>query len=398
VTDQPVAATDCSAQPFEPDFAARSMLGWHVLFGFMTAATLAVMAGSGHAAVALVGLGILTIAYLVVVVPFERRHDLRLAIAFVLLSSVVLVSLEWQDRGALVLLFTLYPLGFVLLPRMGAIVATIALTVAFTLVLIALDGWTRDSWLWNGLAAIGYIAFALVMGLFIDGLVRESRRNRELVQQLRRTHAELARAERESGALAERERMAREIHDTLAQDFTSIVMLAQAGAAAVSSGDGATGTRRFTEIETTAREALGEARALVGAMTPPALAGGGLDDAVTRLTDRYAAETGTVTDFHILGAPRPLGVASAVAALRATQEALANARKHSGATHISVVLTYDEDGATVAVTDDGSGFDPAEPRHGYGLDGLSSRVEAVGGIAEIDSSPGAGTRVRVRVP
>ena len=281
---------------------------------------------------------------------------------------------------------------------MGAIVATVVLTVAFTLVLVALDGWTRDSWLWNGLAAFGYIAFALVMGLFIDGLVRESRRNRALVQELRTTHADLAHAERQSGALAERERMAREIHDTLAQDFTSIVMLAQAGAAAVSSGDGATGARRFTEIETTAREALGEARALVGAMTPPSLAGGGLDDAVTRLTDRYAAETGTVTDFRVVGDARPLAVASAVAALRATQEALANARKHSGATHISVVLTYDEDGATVAVTDDGSGFDPAAPRHGYGLDGLSSRVEAVGGIAEVDSSPGAGTRVRVRVP
>ena len=79
MTDQPRTATDCSAPPFEPDFAARSMLGWHVLFGFMTAATLAVMAASGHAAVALVGLASLTIAYLVVVVPFERRHDMRLA-------------------------------------------------------------------------------------------------------------------------------------------------------------------------------------------------------------------------------------------------------------------------------------------------------------------------------
>jgi signal transduction histidine kinase len=345
-----------------------------------------------------VGLATLTVAYLAVVAPYERRHDMRLAVAFLLLAYVVLVLLEWQDRGALVLLFALYPMGFVLLTRTGAIVATVVLTVAFSLVLIALDGWSADAWLWNGLAAVGYIAFALVMGLFIDGLIRESRRNRGLVDELRATQAELSRAERESGALAERERMAREIHDTLAQDFTSIVMLAQAGASAAASGDEATSGRRFVEIETTAREALAEARALVGALTPPALDGAGLSAAVTRLVERFAAETGTLTTVEVLGDPRPLAATSDVAALRATQEALANVRKHSGATHISVVLTYDEDGATVSVSDDGTGFDPAAPRQGYGLDGLASRVEAVGGIAEVTSSVGAGTQVRVRVP
>jgi signal transduction histidine kinase len=62
------------------------------------------------------------------------------------------------------------------------------------------------------------------------------------------------------------------------------------------------------------------------------------------------------------------------------------------------VLTYDEDGATVSVSDDGAGFDPAAPRPGYGLDGLAQRVESVGGLSSVESSPGAGTRVRVRVP
>jgi signal transduction histidine kinase len=87
-----------------------------------------------------------------------------------------------------------------------------------------------------------------------------------------------------------------------------------------------------------------------------------------------------------------------VTALRAAQESLANARRHSGATSIEVVLTFDEDGATVTVTDDGVGFDPAAPRDGFGLDGLASRVQVVGGLVDVASDLGTGTRVRVRVP
>jgi signal transduction histidine kinase len=102
--------------------------------------------------------------------------------------------------------------------------------------------------------------------------------------------------------------------------------------------------------------------------------------------------------FSVVGAPRPLAPSSEVTALRAAQESLANVRRHAGATAIGVVLTYDEDGATVTVTDDGVGFDPAAPREGYGLDGLSSRVQMVGGLVDVASDPGSGTRVRVRVP
>jgi len=382
----------------EPDFAARTLLGWHVLFGLMVAATLAISLANGDGPLAVVLLVVLVTAYLLLGLSALRRQSMALAVAYLAVAWAVLLVLEAHDPAALVLLFALYPQVFVLLPRSGAIAATVVLTLAFSLVLVGLNGWTRDAWLWNGLAAIGYIVFALVIGLFIDGLIRESRLNRRLLAELRETQADLAAAEREAGALEERERIARDIHDTIAQGFTSIVMLSQAGEAAASRGDTASAQRRFGEIQETARENLAEARALVGALAPPALTEAGLPGSLERIVARYRAETGVDAVAAVQGEARPLAPTSEVTALRATQECLANARRHAGAQHVEVTLAYDEDGATVTVQDDGRGFDPGSDRHGYGLDGLRARVESVGGLMAVTSAPGEGTTVRVRVP
>ena len=382
----------------EPDFAARTLLGWHVLFGLMVAATLAISLANGDGPLAVVLLVVLVTAYLLLGLSALRRQSMALAVAYLAVAWAVLLVLEAHDPAALVLLFALYPQVFVLLPRSGAIAATVVLTLAFSLVLVGLNGWTRDAWLWNGLAAVGYIVFALVIGLFIDGLIRESRLNRRLLAELRETQTELAAAEREAGALEERERIARDIHDTIAQGFTSIVMLSQAGESALGRGDDDNAARRFAEIQETARDNLAEARALVAAMAPPSLERDGLVGALRRLSERHAAETGVPVLFSVVGVPRPLAPSSEVTALRAAQESLANVRRHAGAASISLVLTFDEDGATVTVVDDGIGFDPAAPRGGYGLDGLASRVQVVGGLVDVTSAAGSGTRVRVRVP
>jgi len=382
----------------EPDFAARTLIGWHLLFGLMVAAALAIVLANGDGPVAVLLLGLLVVAYVTLGLTALRRQSLGWAIAYLGVSWVILLLLEAHDPATLVLLFALYPQVFVLLPRKAAIIATVVLTLAFSLVLVGRGGWTRDAWLWNGLAAIGYIVFALAIGLYIDGLIRESRRNRDLLNALQATQADLATAEREAGALEERERIARDIHDTIAQGFTSIVMLSQAGEAALLRGDQDNAARRYAEIQETARDNLAEARALVAAMAPPSLERDGLVGALRRLTERHAAETGVPVAFSVVGDPRALAPSSEVTALRAAQESLANARRHAGATSIGVVLTFDEDGATVTVTDDGVGFDPSAPREGYGLDGLASRVGVVGGLVDVASDPGSGTRVRVRVP
>ncbi|MFC6237706.1 sensor histidine kinase [Longivirga aurantiaca] len=382
----------------ERDFAERTLVGWHVLFGAMVVATAVLTALNGSAASIVPLLMVLVAAYLLVWFPRQGCASLRRSVPFLVVACVVIALMTYRDPASLVILFAIYPLGFVLLERRGAIIATVAITLTFTLTLAARDGFSRDALLLNGFMAVGNIVFALVIGLFIDGIVRESRARKQLLEQLQTTQGELAALEREAGAVAERERLARDIHDTLAQGFTSIVMLSQAGETAAADGQSAEAVARLRQIQETAREGLAEARALVGAMTPPALEGDRLPDALARLVDRFSRDTGIASTFCVEGEAGPLSSTSDVVALRATQEALANVRKHAGATRVDVVLHYDEDGATVSVSDDGAGFDPAAPRPGYGLDGLAQRVESVGGLSSVESTPGAGTRVRVRVP
>ena len=380
------------------DFAERTIIGWHVLFGVMVLFTAIIMASEGYAALTLPLLTLLVLAYVFIAIPGARRDSIRAAATYLALAYAVLGVLAWTDASALVLLFALYPQAFLLLPRRESIVATVVLTAVFTLVLIAKDGWTGEAIAWRGLMAVGNLAVALIIGLFIDGILRESAQRKALVEELHATRDELAAVERASGASAERERLAREIHDTLAQGFTSIVVLAQTGEAALGAGDRDEAARRLAEIQTTARENLAEARALVSSMTPPALQSASLGDALTRVARRHTEQTGVVVDVAVEGPVRALPSTSEVAALRAAQELLANAARHAGASRISVVLRYDEDGATVTVDDDGVGFDPDAPRTGYGLDGLAARLEQVGGLADITSSPGGGTSARVRVP
>lgn len=390
--------TDPGRAGEERDFAERTLVGWHVLFAVMVVADAVILLGNGDGPLPLALLAVLVVAYLLLAMPAFRRDNAPRGFAYLAVAFVVLLVLTWLDPASLVLLFALYPQVFVLLDRRWSIVAVVVMTVGWNVVLVARQHWTPGAWGIQSLTAAGNILFALVIGLFIDGIVRESRDRKRLLAELREAQAELAAAEREAGAMAERERLARDIHDTLAQGFTSIVMLSQAGQAAAARGDAPGAERRLAEIQETARENLAEARALVGAMSPPVLAEAGLPGSLERIVARYRAETGVDAELVVQGDPRPLASASEVTALRAAQECLANARRHAEPCRVSVLLAYDEDGATVTVHDDGVGFDPEAARHGYGLDGLQARVESVGGVMAVDTAPGDGTTVRVRVP
>jgi signal transduction histidine kinase len=259
----------------ERDFAERTLVGWHVLFGAMSLATVVLTAANGNAASIAPLVLVLDIAYVLVWWPRKGCASLKRSVPFLVVACVVLGLIAYRDPAGLVILFGLYPIGFVILDKRGAIIATVAITLTFTTMLAARDGFSRDAVLFSTFSAVGNIVFALVIGLFIDGIVRESRARRELLEQLQATQSELAALEREAGAAAERERLARDIHDTLAQGFTSIVMLSQAGETAAVDGHSADAAARLRQIQETAREGLAEARALVGSMTPPALEGDG---------------------------------------------------------------------------------------------------------------------------
>jgi signal transduction histidine kinase len=255
--------------------------------------------------------------------------------------------------------------------------------------------------LWNGypvaphdfgLAFFG-LAFSLLIGTYIHRIVRQSEERAELITALESSRAEVARLSHETGVNAERARLAGEIHDTLAQGFTSIITLVQAAESEVDSPN----ARRLLDLAArTARENLAESRALVAALAPSALSGGSLADALGRQVERLRAETGVDARFHAEGAA-PLSTGVEVLLLRAAQEALANVRKHAAASTVDVSLTQTDLGVTLRVTDDGVGFDPDDQTAGFGLRGMRARAEQVAATVSVLSAPGAGTTVTVEV-
>ncbi len=242
-------------------------------------------------------------------------------------------------------------------------------------------------------------------------LAREALHRQHLVDRLLAAQAEmvalhddLTRTQRESGALAERTRLSRDIHDTLAQGFSSILLLARAG---LGSTDPARLHTLLQQIEQTAGENLAESRRVVGALTPSVLEGAGLSAALSRLVDRMPSQTGMDVRLTADGPQVPLATAQEVALLRVAQSALANVRQHSQAHTVVVTLTTAPEQVRLDVADDGVGFDvpsweqasfPPVDGGGYGLRSMRERLRELGGDLSIESAPGEGTVLGAHLP
>ncbi|MHB1433567.1 MAG: sensor histidine kinase [Streptosporangiaceae bacterium] len=235
--------------------------------------------------------------------------------------------------------------------------------------------------------------FSLFYGGWVSRIINQSAERAAIIDQLAATQAELAAAQHEAGRMAERQRLAADIHDTLAQGFTSILMLVQAAQADLG-GSHPQAAGHLDLAVRTARENLAEARVLVADLTPGHLAGSTLAAALGRLS----RSPGVDATFDLSGAPRALPVAAEVVLLRVCQEALANVRKHARARSASVRLGYRPDAVILEVSDDGAGFDPGRVGGGFGLSGMRTRVTEAGGTLTVSSSPGGGTSVRATVP
>lgn len=242
----------------------------------------------------------------------------------------------------------------------------------------------------------GAVAVATVLGY--QALYRESERRRELIEELITTRAELAAAERGAGILAERERLAREIHDTLAQGLSSIQLLLRA-AERVLPGDSAA-LPHIAQAREAAQENLAEARRFVRALTPPDLEHGSLAAALERLC---AGAPWPRVRFSLSGSPRVLPTPYEVALLRIAQSALANVVRHARAKRAEITLTFMDASVTLDVVDDGQGFDPSSSvaaggDGGFGLPAMRSRAQTLGGLFTVESGPGQGTAVAVTLP
>jgi signal transduction histidine kinase len=213
-------------------------------------------------------------------------------------------------------------------------------------------------------------------------------------------HQQLLANAREAGVLDERRRMAREIHDTLAQGLTGIVTQLHAAERATerTPADPAGWRRHVAAATRLARESLTEARRSVDALRPEPLEGCRLSEALAGVAERWSALNGISAQVTTTGTARPIDAEAEFALLRAAQEALANVARHAHATRVGLTISFMENEVALDVRDDGVGFDPAALGHGFGLVAMRQRIARLSGSLQVESEPGGGTAVSACVP
>jgi len=385
------------------DFWVRSLHGWDLTFYAMSAISgltlVVVSTGTRSLATGLAAIIAMVAAYVTIGRRGALSGDHRLTTTYLAIMMVaVTVAVRASTVGSLLLFVAFSHIWFFVETRRGGVVACTVLTLAVAVALLVQgDVPTDELGSVAGQLAVSLV-FAIMLGLWITLVSERSEERAELLERLEATRHELAAAHHAEGVAAERARMAQEIHDTLAQGFASIVMLAQAGTADLARADGAAAVGRLGLIEDTARENLAEARGLVAAFSPVALTGGDLADALDRLARRVGAETGmsvTVDVDH--SAAARLSRADEVVLLRAAQEGLTNVRRHARATAVHVTIGEDGDMIRLGVHDDGTGIAPGTAE-GFGLRGMRSRVDEVAGRMTVRAADGGGTTLDVAVP
>ncbi|MFI6818278.1 sensor histidine kinase [Nonomuraea sp. NPDC050328] len=274
-----------------------------------------------------------------------------------------------------------------------------ALRVGLVAVVSCAGGWLWHSYheggtiTWTELAITGLIAIsaATAVGYFYT-VARQSAERQQLIDQLQAAQEARAAAERQAGVAAERQRLARDIHDSLTQGFASVVMLLEAAQERLPED------RHLTQALRAARENLAESRRVVHALRPGELDDGGLPEALRRLSGRLRDETGIDAHAVLTGAPRPLEPQVQAELLRVAQEAVANARRHARAERLTLTLSYMEDLIVLDVHDDGDGFDPGRAATGHGLSIMRERMAQLGGSLLVESATGEGTTVVASLP
>lgn len=317
-----------------------------------------------------------------------------------------------------------------------AVIQPIALTVPFVSALIAL-GPRRAAWV--GAAYMGLLAAAIWLGgerslagmaypvgvysallVFMagfvglaqeqaaareraDALAAELAAERDAMAALAAENARLAAENAVAATLAERNRIARELHDTIAQGLTATAMQLEAAERAFAR-DPARSRARLARAHELARETLAEVRRSVWALAAPEVEGPALGAALAALAERFGERTGVAAAYSHEGPPLDLGSERAAQLLRIAQEALQNVERHAAARRVELGTRRGPDGAVALwVRDDGRGFDPAAPQAradggGFGLHSLRERARLAGAELLIDSAPGAGTTVAVSIP
>ena len=374
--------------------------GLHVLFFALTGVVIARAAldPSESSVSAIVLALIVSATYAAGLLLARLSHGRRvMSLIWLALLSAEWLGLRWVSADAAYLVFPLFFLFLHLLGRWAGSAAILVSTIVAVCALGIHGGWSVGGVVGPFVGA----AVALLIGLGYQALAREAEQREALVSELLATRGQLAAQEHESGVLAERARLAREIHDTLAQGLSSIQMLLHAAERADADRAGIEHIRLARE---TAAANLVEARRFIRELTPPQLDDQTLGGALRRLARTQWATQGLdvqvrVSDTIVL----PMHLQTAL--LRITQGAIANVLQHAHATTATVTISVENDHLRFTVDDDGTGFDAELPAPGtaeksdsFGLRATAERVQQLGGRLEIDAAPGRGTTLTVDLP
>lgn len=312
---------------------------------------------------------------------------------------VLSALLVWQSGWFTVFIIIVYGHVFEAFPVRWALVASLAAASIHSAGFFRHWPTTPIQFLQYALLTLVIASLASAFSLLGAASARLARERKTMIAKLVEANeenaalqAELMAQAKQAGVIAERQRMAREIHDTLAQGLTGIITQLEAA----ESGEW---RRHVTTATWLARQSLAEARRSVHAVRPEALDKAQLPEAVQNVARQWSRVNQVSAEVHITGEATKLPADVEVALLRIAQEGLANVAKHAQASRVGLTLSYMSDVVTLDVRDDGCGFEATADRgDGFGLTGMRQRAENVGGMLVIETEPGGGTAISASVP
>ncbi|OEY04546.1 ATPase [Corynebacterium sp. BCW_4722] len=379
------------------------------------------------------GITILAVCLLVVSLGALARMPLNAALLHIVLVSAfsfllfygMLEMYRWGKWGRIIWL-----VGITAVWVADMTVSAVAVYWVFLLFFVylrAFNSWRGYVWVAVGLAIT--VAMQIPAGLTLGGVMgptlsavvvvainyafttidRVSKERQLLIDELLSTREALAETERSAGVAQERERLAHELHDTVAQNLSSIQMLLHSAErdirGFVRAGEMEQPLRKMETARRAASNNLAETRAMIAALAPAPLSEASLREALERVAADFSAAGDLAVEVDVDGEPSdPLPMRLEAGLLRIAQGAVSNVVNHAAATRCRITLTYGEDEVRLDVVDNGRGFDvagAAEKPSGLGhlgLDAMRSRAAELGGRLDIESATGGPTAVSVAVP
>lgn len=411
----PLTHTD-SATPAPAGPTVRAMeIGQHLMAVVLTGIGVfrALADGTSVAATVCVALAILAWHTAGTILPSKTRSR-KLVVLWLIGFAVVWIAAVAVSSEFIWLAFLLWLLAGHLLPLVWGLGFSGFVLLVVIVAPIMHHGATSYANVLGPLIG-GVFAFGISRGylqLLHDANERERllRSLTEAQHEMAELQDELALAQRQSGAISERTRISRDIHDTVAQALSSIKLLAHAGGTQTDDPDA---ERVLSQVEVLAGDSLADVRRIVEALAPAELEDNALASALKRMLDRAHDEVGLQVELHVDDTLPQLPTEVEVALLRTTQSALANVRRHAGASR--VVMSLIDAGSTVRldIIDDGAGFNVTDweertgstPQAGadgasssYGLKFMRARLRELGGGLDIEGAPGEGTALSAHLP